>query len=298
MAILLTGGAYAKTSQRIASLCREAKIPFLFASRRGDSPPPEDTTTSGPNGADAPAVRFDWTDGDTYANPFAYSFPTGDVIRAVYMVMPRVPEPDKHINSFIDYAAARGVKRFVLMAGTSASLGGPGPGKVWQHMVEKGVEWAVCRPTWFMDNLSDGFHLKTIREEGTIYSCVRDAKVPFISSFDVGGVAFAVLTQPESPNRDYRIVGPELLTHDDVAARLSTALGRPIRHVSMSPEDRLHHMTSTLKLPAPYAGFMVSLEKLAARGAEDYMDDTVEQLTGSKPVDLDSFINQRKPIWT
>lgn len=144
MAILLTGGAYAKTSQRIASLCREAKIPFLFASRRGDA------TTSDADGADSPAVRFDWTDADTYANPFAYSFPTGHVIRAVYMVMPPVPEPDQHVNAFIDYAAARGVKRFVLMAGTSASLGGPGPGKVWQHMMDKGVEWAVCRPTWFM----------------------------------------------------------------------------------------------------------------------------------------------------
>ncbi|KAF5127344.1 Agroclavine dehydrogenase [Metarhizium anisopliae] len=292
MAILLTGGAYAKTSQRIASLCREAKIPFLFASRRGDA------TTSDPDGADSPAVRFDWTDADTYANPFAYSFPTGHVIRAVYMVMPPVPEPDQHVNAFIDCAAARGVKRFVLMAGTSAGLGGPGPGKVWQHMIEKGVEWAVCRPTWFMDNFSESYHLNAVREEGTIYSCVGDAKVPFISSFDVGGVAFAALTQPESPNRDYRIVGPELLTHDDVAARLSNALGRPIRHVNMSPEDRLHYMTSTLKFPAPFAGFMVNLEKFAAGGGEDYMDDTVEKLTGSKPVDLDSFIKQKKPVWT
>ncbi|KHN94883.1 nucleoside-diphosphate-sugar epimerase family protein [Metarhizium album ARSEF 1941] len=296
MAILLTGGAYAKTSQRIATLCRQAKIPFLFASRRGDSVPAADAKD--PTGAtDAPAVRFDWTDADSYANPFAHAFPNGDAIRAVYMIMPRVPEPDKYINAFIDYAAARGAKRFVLMAGTSASLGGPGPGKVWQHMVEKGVEWAVCRPTWFMDNLSDGFHLKTIREENTIYSCVGEAKVPFVNSLDVGGVAYAALTQPEPPNKDFRIVGPALLTHDDVAARLGNVLGRPIRHVNMSPEERLEHMTNTLKLPAQYAGFMVSLEKLAAGGAEDYMDDTVEKLTGRKPVDLDSFIKERKELW-
>lgn len=57
-------------------------------------------------------------------------------------------------------------------------------------------------------------------------------------------------------------------------------------------------MTSTLKFPAPFAGFMVNLEKFAAGGGEDYMDDTVEKLTGSKPVDLDSFIKQKKPIWT
>lgn len=138
MPILLTGGSGAKTARRIASLCSDAGIPYLFASRRGGSD------------AEGPAVRFDWTDQTTYAAPFAHAFPGGDTIHAVYLVMPRVPEPDKPINAFIDYAAERGVKRFVLMAGTSAKMGTPGPGKVWEYMVQKGVEWAVCRPTWFM----------------------------------------------------------------------------------------------------------------------------------------------------
>jgi len=58
--------------------------------------------------------------------------------------------------------------------------------------------------------------LKTIREDGKIYSCVGDGKVPFVSAFDIGGVAFAALTQPEPPNTDYRIVGPKAMTHDEV----------------------------------------------------------------------------------
>lgn len=66
------------------------------------------------------------------------------------------------------------------------------------------------------ENLSDGFHLKTVREDAKIYSCVGDGKVPFVSAFDIGGVAFAALTQPEPPNTDYRIVGPKAITHDEV----------------------------------------------------------------------------------
>lgn len=41
-----------------------------------------------------------------------------------------------------------------------------------------------------------------------------------MSAVDIGGVAFAALTQPEPPNKDYRIVGPELLTHDEVLPAL------------------------------------------------------------------------------
>ncbi|KAG7290002.1 hypothetical protein NEMBOFW57_006381 [Staphylotrichum longicolle] len=288
MPILLTGGSGAKTARRIASLCSDAGIPYLFASRRGGSD------------AEGPAVRFDWTDQTTYAAPFAHAFPGGDTIHAVYLVMPRVPEPDKPINAFIDYAAERGVKRFVLMAGTSAKMGTPGPGKVWEYMVQKGVEWAVCRPTWFMENLSDGFHLKTVREDAKIYSCVGDGKVPFVSAFDIGGVAFAALTQPEPPNTDYRIMGPKAITHDEVlpvAATLSKVLARPIQHVSLSPEDRLKQMTEELKLPAQYSGFMVALEKLGAAGSEEYMDDTVERMTGRKPLSFETFVEQNKHLW-
>jgi hypothetical protein len=82
-----------------------------------------------------------------------------------------------------------------------------------------------------------------------------------------------------------------------VAATLSKVLGRPIENVKLSPEDRLKQMTEKLKLPAQYAGFMVSLEKLGAAGSEDYMDDTVERMTGSKPLSFESFVEQNKHFW-
>lgn len=144
MAILLTGGTDAQTSVHIASRCTKADIPFLFASRRGAS---ENTNST-------LAVRFDWTDPSTYPEPFSHVFPDGETITAVYMIMPRVEQPEKHMNAFVDYAITRGVKRFVLMAGTTAALGGYGAGQVWQHLVERGVEYAICRPTWFQGNIS------------------------------------------------------------------------------------------------------------------------------------------------
>ncbi|KAK3322753.1 nucleoside-diphosphate-sugar epimerase family protein [Apodospora peruviana] len=286
MAILLTGGTGAQTAVQIASRCAEANIPFLYASRRGsdDSDAP-------------PAVKFDWTDSSTFAAPFAHIFPGRETITAVYLTSPPgVQEAENPMNAFVDYAITRGVKRFVLMAGTTAEIGRPGPGKVWEHLAQKGVEYAVCRPSWFMENFSSGLHVATIKNESKVYSCCGNAKVPHISAIDIGNVAFAALTQTEPPNTDFRIVGPELLTYDEVAAKLSKVLGRHIENVNLSQEDRVKHLTS-LGLPGHVAKFMGYLEGLTAGGFEEHMNDTVEKVTGKKPIPFEEFVENNKHLW-
>lgn len=140
MAILLTGGT-GKTSTRLAKLLQDAGIPFLLASRRAETAVP----------SRMPAVQFDWLDESTFDRPFQYSFPSGEKITAVYLIAPEVSDPVPSMNAFIDFAAAKhGVERFVLLCGTSIEKGGYHVGKVWQHLVEKEVEYCVLRATWFM----------------------------------------------------------------------------------------------------------------------------------------------------
>ena len=140
MAILLTGGT-GKTSIAIARLLQDAKIPFLLASRRGEAAAP----------AGMPAVSFDWLDSSTFAKPFEYKYPEGESISAVYLIAPSVTEPHTSMNAFIDYAIKEhGVKRFVLLGGSSVELDGGHVGKVWRHFLDSKVEYCVLRPTWFM----------------------------------------------------------------------------------------------------------------------------------------------------
>lgn len=140
MAILLTGGT-GKTSTRLARFLQNERIPFLLASRRGASAAP----------IGMPAVKFDWLDKTTWQSPFQHRFANGSTISAVYMMEPLVSEPWIPLNDFIDYSSKHyGVKRFVLVAGTSAELGKPGMGMVWQHFLNRGVDFCVLRPSWFM----------------------------------------------------------------------------------------------------------------------------------------------------
>jgi festuclavine dehydrogenase len=74
------------------------------------------------------------------------------------------------------------------------------------------------------ENLTQWQHLGSIKNEGKIYSACGDGKVPFISAGDIAAVAFHVLTDEKPPQTDYRVLGPELLSHDQVKFPLVTRL--------------------------------------------------------------------------
>jgi hypothetical protein len=132
MTILLTGGS-GKTSTRLASLLHTHNVDFLLASRKPSSSITPDNH-----------VQFDWTDSSTWPT----AFPTP--IRAVYMMEPQAAQPWVPMISFLDFAISKGATRFVLCAGTTAERGKDGMGRVWDAFVERGVEFCVLRPSWFM----------------------------------------------------------------------------------------------------------------------------------------------------
>lgn len=286
MAILLTGST-GKTSVRTARLLQDAKIPFVLASRRGEAAAPSGMS----------AVKFDWLDSSTFATPFQHEFPGDEGISAIYLVAPEAADPASPMNAFVDYAVKEhGVNRFVLMAGSSAKPGGRLLGQVWQHLIDIGVEYCVLRPTWFMENFSERRHQSTIKDEGKIYTACGDGKIPFISATDIAAVAFRTLTDEKAHNTDYRVLGPELLTHDEIAAKLSNHLGREITHVNLTGEQRIQRLMS-VGMPEHYAKFLTSLEVSARNGDENRMNDAVERVTGRPPQTFDEFTQQCKAAW-
>lgn len=59
----------------------------------------------------------------------------------------------------------------------------------------------------------------TITKLGQVFTACRDGEIPFVSADDVAEVAFHALTNETSYDRDLRVLGPELLTYDDVSSR-------------------------------------------------------------------------------
>ena len=68
-----------------------------------------------------------------------------------------------------------------------------------------------------IEQFSEQQHLNSIREEGKIYTACRDGRIPFVSAADIAAVAFRLLVDNDkSFEEEYRILGQELLNHDEV----------------------------------------------------------------------------------
>ncbi|KAL9031141.1 MAG: hypothetical protein Q9196_000817 [Gyalolechia fulgens] len=285
MAVLLTGGT-GKTSTRLGKLLQNAGIPFLLASRRGEAAAPPGM----------PAIKFDWLDESAYDKPFEYSFPNGEKINAIYLVAPDVADPVPPMNAFIDHAFEKhGVKRHVLLTDSATDKGGFHTGKVWEHLVDRKLEYCVLRCTWFMENFLER-DLATIKDEGKIYTACDDGKIPFISVADIASAAFKALTATESYDTAYTLLGPELLTFDEVAAKFSQGLGRPVKHIKLTEEERVKKYLE-LGVPGYLAEFLAMLETQCAKGAAEEMNDDVQKVTGKPPRDLDTWIQENKNAW-
>jgi len=211
--------------------------------------------------------------------------------------MPEAEDPVTPSNAFIDYAVQKhGVKRFVLLSGTTAKKGGPVVGKIWEHLDQIGIEYCVLRATWIMENFAEWQYPTTIKDEGKIYTGCGDGKIPFVSAEDIAAVAVHALTSAKLPGEAFRVLGPELLTYDEAAAKFSKALGREIVHVRLNQEQTAQQYVK-IGLPQAAAGFMAWLESNTASGQEATTNDDVERLTGRAPKNLDTYIQENKNAW-
>lgn len=78
-----------------------------------------------------------------------------------------------------------------------------------------------------------------------------------------------------------------------IAAKLSSHLGREITHVNLTGEQRIQRLMS-VGLPEHYAKFLTFLEVSAGNGDENRMNDAAERVTGRPPQTFDEFAQQCK----
>ncbi|KAJ2891846.1 nucleoside-diphosphate-sugar epimerase family protein [Zalerion maritima] len=301
MSVLLTGGLAAITSVYIASKLHQASIPFAIGSRRAPRSitPAESQFSNIP----FPAIRFDYEDISTWDSVFA-SPPGGIEIAAVWLVVPEIEDPEAAMVQFVEYCFDKGVRRYVLCAETTTTLDHSVTGKMWRMLMEMNLDYVVLRPTWFMDNFSHGFHLETIKSESTIYTCAKKGRSPIVAAEDVAALAFHALTDAKVSNSDWKVYGPDLLSHDDIAAILSSTLGKEITHAKVSPGERQEILTKRLGLSPAYSRFIVLMENLTLEGQEDVSAEDHAETLGNfvrvvkkKPLGLREFVDEYRACW-
>ncbi|MGC5566543.1 NmrA family NAD(P)-binding protein [Streptomyces sp. FR-108] len=226
--------------------------------------------------AGAEAVRFDWYDPATYEGALAGA-------DRVYLVAPLdSATPADVMLPFLAQARVSGVRRAVLLSSSAISAGGPVVGQVHQALPGLFDEWAVLRPSWFMQNFTgDHMHARSIRRDGVILTAAGEGRVAFVDADDIAAVAVHALTDVRAPGTDLVITGPQALSHAEVAAVLAEVTGRTVVHRPLAYEEMRDHLAASM--PLEYAAMLAGLDRANAEGVEDRTTDTVRRLTGRAP---------------
>lgn len=270
--VLVVGGT-GTTGRLVATKLAATTHPVRVASRRASE---ED-------------VRFDWYDASTHAT--ALNGATG-----LYLIAPvGNADPAPVMLPFLDLARRAGVRRAVLLSSSAIEAGDPGLGEVQARLADVFPEWAVLRPSWFMENfVGDHPHATSVRQRGEIVSATGDARVAFVDPADIADVAVRALTDPTPHDTEHIITGPERLSYADVAAILTDIGGRPVRHRAVD-EDTLAAYHEMHGLPPDFARLLAGLDTAVAAGAEDRTTTTVADVTGRQPRSFRDFCRDRLP---
>ncbi|MGQ3481388.1 NmrA family NAD(P)-binding protein [Paenibacillus sp. TY11] len=278
--ISLITGANGKTGSRVAARLTKLRHPVRLAGR---------THPAEWEGKDY--VYFDWYDESTHTKALIN-------VDRVYLVVPVLDiNPAKVMIPFIEQALRVGVKRFVLLGSASVPENGPIFGPVHQALSRLAPEWAVLQPSYFMENFTEGQHVSTIKNTGTIYSATGNGRVGFVSADDIAEVGVRALIDDKPHNTAHIITGPQSLTYGEVGDIVGKVTGQAIQHISLSDEELKAGMVRA-GMPEDYADMLAGLDRrIRENRSEDQVTDIVERVTGRRPISFEQFVQTHADTW-
>jgi uncharacterized protein YbjT (DUF2867 family) len=136
----------------------------------------------------------------------------------------------------------------------------------------------------------------TILAQGALLLPLEDARLVPVDVGDIAKAAFALLTTPGHEAKIYAMSGPEALSMAEVAEQISAAVGRAVRYVSITREERKQAL-----LAAGVPSF--SVDALDAQAGERLkgMEATVHPEThtalGIPPATFAEFARRNAAVW-
>jgi uncharacterized protein YbjT (DUF2867 family) len=149
-----------------------------------------------------------------------------------------------------------------------------------------GMAYTFLRPNLYMQGLLS--FRSTIKEKNAFYAAAGDAKVSIVDVRDIAAVAVAALTEAGHEGETYDLTGPQALTHAQIAAHLSIALGHKIAFVDVAPEAMRDAMTR-MGMPVWQADGLVEDYAHYERGEAAAIANGVEDAIGKAPHSFDTF---------
>jgi uncharacterized protein YbjT (DUF2867 family) len=275
MSEILVLGATGKTGRRTTRHLTAGGHAVRAAARTPGDPAPGVTP-----------VRFDWSDPATYDAALAGA-------DAVYVIPPafRLDHPPL-IASLLERARRAGVRRAVLLGARGGQLDPSSPlARAEAALRDSGLEWSVVRPTWFMQNFTEGFFRPGLDATSELVAPAGDGATPFVDADDIAAVVAAALTDARHAGRAYDLSGPAARTFAEAAAVLGEHAGREVRYVDADPAGWERGAVAA-GVPADYAGLLGALFGLIRAGQDAAVSDGVRRALGREPTSLEAWADR------
>src|SRR5215475_3435836 len=185
------------------------------------------------------------------------------------------PDVDAYHNELGEVAATAiqesKIPYVVNISSAGAQLANAGPisglGVVERRLNEVAENVIHLRPGFFMENYL--LDLESIKKDGAVYSLIPDdMPYPIIATQDIGDVAAELLLQTKWSGRSARgLLGPADLTFAEAARILSDSIGKPVKHVQITPDQAYQAFLGFGASPGFAKGLVEMYQALARPGA-------------------------------
>lgn len=102
-----------------------------------------------------------------------------------------------------------------------------------EHLRSSGLEWAIVRQTFLLQNLLLPWVVRGVANDGAIvYPVGAEVELSWVAAEDVGRLAPAIL-EHDLFGETFDLGAERLVTGDELARSFAAALGRPVRFVSL-----------------------------------------------------------------
>jgi len=241
------------------------------------------------------------------------SFKGGDRIYIVSGVIIGPERVQQHKN-VIDAAIAAGVSHITYTSFLGANREGytqyvlPDHTETEKYLRETGVDYNIMRNNLYMENyLTNSVMLANISDNKWV-TTASDGKATFIAKDDSGRVATALLLGKGEHNKDYDVTGGELISQREICKLIIEASGIDYEYVIVNNDEFYKYLDSICiprdshgdysKSPVPWcSNDMVTNESSIRDGLMAIKTDTVEKLTGRKPLRACDLIDKYSYVW-